>query len=68
MRVLISADMEGVSGIVHPAETNPERYDYERGRALMTAEVNAAIGGVFDADPGADRRRPGQADSACRSC
>ncbi|MDR7276166.1 M55 family metallopeptidase [Catenuloplanes atrovinosus] len=54
MRILISADMEGVSGIVHVAETNPERYDYERGRVLMTAEVNAVIEGVFDAEPEAD--------------
>jgi D-amino peptidase len=54
MRVLISADMEGISAIAHAAETNPERYDYERGRALMTAEVNAVITGVLEADPGAD--------------
>ncbi|MGY0059072.1 M55 family metallopeptidase [Streptomyces sp. LZ34] len=51
MRVLISVDMEGISGIVHPAETNPDRYDYERGRALMTAEANAVIAGVLDAEP-----------------
>jgi D-amino peptidase len=56
MQVLISADMEGISGIVHPAETNPERYDYERGRALMTAEVNAVIAGIMDADPAAEVR------------
>lgn len=53
-KVLISADMEGISIIVHPAETNPDRYDYERGRALMTAEVNAVIAGVLDAEPSAD--------------
>ncbi|WP_326556749.1 M55 family metallopeptidase [Micromonospora sp. NBC_01796] len=51
LRVLISADMEGVAGVVHPTETNPERYDYERGRRLMTAEVNAVIAGVLDAVP-----------------
>ncbi|MEO3810967.1 M55 family metallopeptidase [Sphaerisporangium sp. B11E5] len=51
MKVLISVDMEGVSGIVHPSETNPDRYDYERGRALMTAEANAVIAGVLDAEP-----------------
>ncbi|MEW1721250.1 M55 family metallopeptidase [Streptomyces sp. NPDC093109] len=51
MKVLISIDMEGVSGIAHPSETNPERYDYERGRALMTAEANAVIAGVLDAKP-----------------
>ncbi|MFI9240632.1 M55 family metallopeptidase [Streptomyces sp. NPDC053079] len=53
MKVLISVDMEGISGIVHPAETNPDRYDYERGRALMTAEANAVIAGVLDAEPDA---------------
>ncbi|MFC6082753.1 M55 family metallopeptidase [Sphaerisporangium aureirubrum] len=51
MKVLISVDMEGVSGIVHPSETNPDRYDYERGRALMTAEANAVVAGVLDAEP-----------------
>ncbi|MEU1310585.1 M55 family metallopeptidase [Streptomyces cinnamoneus] len=51
MKVLISVDIEGVSGIVHPTETNPDRYDYERGRALMTAEANAAVAGVLDAEP-----------------
>ncbi|MFC0032362.1 M55 family metallopeptidase [Micromonospora chaiyaphumensis] len=53
MKVLISVDMEGISGIVHPTETNPDRYDYERGRALMTAEANAVIAGVSDAEPDA---------------
>jgi D-amino peptidase len=51
MKVLISVDMEGISGIVHPTETNPDRYDYERGRALMTAEANAVIAGVLEAEP-----------------
>ncbi|MFD5782378.1 M55 family metallopeptidase [Streptomyces sp. NPDC126933] len=51
MKVLISVDMEGISGIVHPTETNPDRYDYERGRALMTADANAVIAGVLDAEP-----------------
>ncbi|HET6531628.1 MAG TPA: M55 family metallopeptidase [Actinoplanes sp.] len=52
--ILVSADMEGVSSIVHPTETNPDRYDYERGRALMTAEVNAVVAGVLDAEPAAE--------------
>ncbi|WP_330437475.1 M55 family metallopeptidase [Micromonospora sp. NBC_00821] len=51
MKVLISVDLEGISGVVHPSETNPDRYDYERGRALMTAEANAVIAGVLDAEP-----------------
>ncbi|MGW4174490.1 M55 family metallopeptidase [Streptomyces rubiginosohelvolus] len=54
MKALISVDMEGVSGIVHSSETNPERYDYQRGRELMTAEANAVIAGVLDAEPTAD--------------
>jgi D-amino peptidase len=51
--VLISADMEGISGIVHVTETNPGGYDYERSRKLMTAEVNAAVAGVLEAEPDA---------------
>ncbi|MCX5065174.1 M55 family metallopeptidase [Micromonospora lupini] len=31
MKVLISVDLEGISGIVHSAETNPDRYGCERG-------------------------------------
>ncbi|MFI1571348.1 M55 family metallopeptidase [Streptomyces anulatus] len=54
MKLLISVDMEGVSGIVHSTETNPERYDYQRGRELMTADANAVIAGVLDADPTAE--------------
>ncbi|MFQ6849464.1 M55 family metallopeptidase [Streptomyces sp. 35M1] len=54
MKALISVDMEGISGIVHSTETNPERYDYQRGRELMTAEANAVIAGVLDAEPTAD--------------
>ena len=42
--------MEGISGIVHPVETNPGGYDYERGRALMASDVNAVIEGVLEAD------------------
>jgi D-amino peptidase len=51
LAVLISADLEGISGIVHVTETNPGGYDYERSRRLMTAEVNAAVAGVLDAEP-----------------
>ncbi|GGW06389.1 transporter [Streptomyces globisporus] len=54
MKALISVDIEGISGIVHSSETNPERYDYQRGRELMTAEANAVIAGVLDAEPTAD--------------
>ena len=49
-KVLISADMEGISSVVHSTETNPDRYDYERGRRLMVAEVNAKISEMMRID------------------
>lgn len=49
MKVYISCDIEGVAGIVDRLQGNPEGgADYERGRRLMTAEVNAAIDGALD--------------------
>ncbi|MEV7090575.1 M55 family metallopeptidase [Streptomyces sp. NPDC093085] len=56
MKVLISVDMEGISGLVHPSEMNPDRHDYAHGRALMTAEANAVVAGVLDAEPTATVR------------
>ncbi|WP_283135708.1 M55 family metallopeptidase [Rhizohabitans arisaemae] len=53
LRILVSVDMEGVAGIVHATETNPEGHDYARGRRLMTAEANAVVAGVLAAAPGA---------------
>jgi len=41
--------MEGVSGIVNFAQTSIEEKEYERARALMTGEVNAAIEGALTA-------------------
>ncbi len=52
MRVLISADMEGVSGVVHPDDVEPGTASYAEFRHVMTADVNAAVAGCFDA--GAD--------------
>ena len=46
VRVFISADMEGVTGLVAASELLPEGPDYPRFRALMTADVNAAIDGL----------------------
>ncbi|RFU82251.1 aminopeptidase [Streptomyces triticagri] len=54
MKVLISVDMEGISAVVHGTETRPDGYDYQRARAVMTAEANAAVAGVLDADPSAE--------------
>jgi D-amino peptidase len=46
-RVFISVDMEGISGIVHGSETGRDKGEYEKGRRLMVADVNAAIEGVL---------------------
>ena len=48
MRIYISADMEGVAGIVHVDQTRRTGRDYERARVWMTREVNAAVRGAFD--------------------
>jgi len=47
MNVLISVDMEGVSGVVAGEHTSSEHKEYERFRKLMTAEANAAIEGAL---------------------
>lgn len=50
MKVYISADMEGISGVVHFDETGREGgEDYQRARRLMTREVNAAVEGALEA-------------------
>jgi D-amino peptidase len=53
VQVLISVDMEGVAGVVHPEDIGPGQREYERNRVLMTAEANAAVRGVLAADPAA---------------
>jgi D-amino peptidase len=49
VRVFISVDMEGIGGIAHGEMTSAEGGEYERGRALMVGEVNAAIEGAREA-------------------
>ncbi len=48
MKVLIAADMEGISGVVHWDQVDYKQDDYKRFRKIMTAEVNAAVRGAFD--------------------
>ena len=48
MKILIAADMEGISGVVHWDQVDYKQSDYARFRKIMTAEVNAAIRGAFD--------------------
>ncbi len=49
MRVFISVNMEGVSGLVRWQDVVTSGIDYGRARGFMTADTNAAIAGAFDA-------------------
>ena len=49
LKVYISADMEGVVGVVTGDQLGPSGFEYARARELMTAEVNAAIEGALAA-------------------
>ena len=53
MRVFISCDMEGATGIVHPDQLLNRGYDYARARKLLTGDVAAACEGALAA--GAER-------------
>ena len=46
MRVYISADMEGVAGVVGKQQLTPQGFEFQQFREFMTAEVNAAIEGA----------------------
>jgi D-amino peptidase len=47
MKILIAADMEGISGVVHWDQVSSKHPEYARFRRLMTGDVNAAIRGAF---------------------
>jgi D-aminopeptidase len=47
MRILVSTDIEGVAGVFHAEQTRPGNGEYERARAWMTGEANAAAQGAF---------------------
>ena len=46
MKIFISVDMEGITGVVQPAQLGPSGFEYAKAREWMTAEVNAAIAGA----------------------
>lgn len=48
MWVFVSADMEGISGIVHVSQISPTGSNYERGRRLMTGDLNAIVEGALE--------------------
>lgn len=47
MRIYISADMEGASGVVHAEQTEPGAREYDRACALMVGDVNAVVEGAL---------------------
>jgi D-amino peptidase len=51
-RIFISVDMEGIGGVGSPAMTSSSGKDYATARRLMTAELNAVIGALYDAGAG----------------
>lgn len=46
MKILILADMEGITGVTQWSHVEPDNSDYERFRKLMTMDVNAAVAGA----------------------
>lgn len=52
MNVFISADIEGISGVMARVHWSPGEADYKRACEWMTAEVNAAIEGALQAGAG----------------
>ncbi|WP_237533696.1 M55 family metallopeptidase [Streptomyces sp. SID685] len=49
MRVHVSADMEGVTGLAGAADVQPGGRDHGRGRSMMAEDMNAAVRGALAA-------------------
>jgi D-amino peptidase len=49
MKVFLSVDMEGISGLVRWADVVTRGMDYPTNRRFMTRDANAAIAGAFEA-------------------
>jgi D-amino peptidase len=49
VRIYISADMEGITGLADAGDVQPGGADYEVGRVMMTEDVNAAVRGAVAA-------------------
>lgn len=49
LNVFISADIEGVAGVVHREHTARDGREHDRARMLMTREVNACVEGALEA-------------------
>ena len=51
VKIFISVDMEGIGGIGTAAMVSSSGKDYDTGRKLMTAEVNAVVTAIFESGP-----------------
>ena len=47
MKIYISVDMEGITGLVDHTHVSSELHNYERSRRIMTEEANAIITSLF---------------------
>lgn len=47
MKIFISADLEGVNGVVAPEDVEEVGGGYQQARVFMTEEVNAVVSGAF---------------------
>jgi D-amino peptidase len=48
VKILISADMEGATGVTWPADCQPGTEQWQRCRRMFTSDVNAAVAGFYD--------------------
>ncbi|MEU9169631.1 M55 family metallopeptidase [Streptomyces sp. NPDC048420] len=65
MKILISADMEGATGVTWPDDVMPGASQWERCRSMFTSDVNAAVLGFYDG--GADEVLINEAHSTMRN-
>jgi D-amino peptidase len=65
MKILISADMEGATGVTWPADVQPGTEQWQRCRRMFTSDVNAAVAGFFDG--GADQVLINEAHATMRN-
>lgn len=65
MKILISADMEGATGVTWPADVEPGTEQWQRCRRMFTSDVNAAAAGFFDG--GADQVLINEAHATMRN-
>jgi len=49
VKVFVSVDMEGISGVTDPEDVLPNGSEYQTCRRYMTGDANAAIAGAYDA-------------------